>query len=86
MTKSLTTDDLKDIARVVGKVVEEVVEEKLEEKLDEKLDEKLEPVMGMLTNIFDDLQGKHERIGNLDRRVTKLERIHPDNCHKSAVL
>lgn len=78
MLTSLTSQDLKNIGKVVEKVVDE--------KLDKKFDEKLEPVMEMLTNIFDDLQGKHEKIKKLDKRIDELESIHPDNCHQPALL
>lgn len=74
----LTTGDVKTIEKVVRTVVNEVVDEKLK-----PLNDFRKEATGMLSAIFNDLQEKHEFDRSLDKRVVKLEQIHPDNSHAS---
>ena len=74
----------KVMRRVVNEVVSEVVEQKLESKLKPLYDFRKEAT-GMLEAIFSDLQQKHDFGRSLDKRVVKLEQIHPDNSHASVL-
>jgi GTP1/Obg family GTP-binding protein len=76
----LTTGDVKTIEKVMRMVVNEVVDEKLKPIHDFQKEEK-----GMLSDIFNDLQEKHQFEREVDKRVTKLEQIHPDNHHVSVL-
>ena len=84
----MTKNDEKTIEKVVRNVVNEVVGD----VVDEKLENKLKPLydfkdeaMRILGAILDDLQGKHEFERDLDKRVVKLEKIHPDYQHSSVL-
>lgn len=84
----LTADDAKTIEKVMRSVVNEVVSD----IVDEKLETKLKPLydfkdeaMRILEAILNDLQEKHEFERNVDKRVIKLEQIHPDYQHTSVL-
>lgn len=85
---AFTKNDEKTIDKVMRKVVNEVVSEVVEQKLESKLkplyDFKSEATR-ILGAILEDLQGKHEFERKINKRVVKLERIHPDNRHVSVL-
>ena len=79
-----TKNDEKTIEKVMRKVVNEEVDERLETKLKPFYDFKDE-AMRILGVILEDLQGKHEFERDVDKRVIKLEQIHPDYQHASVL-
>lgn len=77
-----TKNDEKTIENVMRTVVNEVVSDVVDDKL-KPLNDFRKEATRILDAILEDLQGKHEFEREVDKRVLKLERIHPDNSHAS---